>query len=421
VLGDGRGLLLAVSVGVVVAGVVVALRVSSRLGPITLGLNLVSLLLVLMVSVPATRGIAAEFEDGRAGEATDGATPTALAGSAPSRDIYHFVLDRYGSEAALEAGKGIDNSAFVAWLRDHGFQVVDDARANYTKTVQSLGATLGMESLDEIAAEQPRGSENLAAVVRRIKRNKAGQFLQERGYEYIHIGSWFNQTRDSKVADRSYNPEAEVSFGTTLYDSTLLPVLVQRPKRTDDFKRKHADSATYQLELLDSISAEPGRKYVFAHILLPHQPYVFMEDGSYDPEAATYGSQLTYTNERLQAFIEPFLTLPEDERPIIILQADEGPYPDRFRDDQDGFDWATASDDEILTKFGILNAMYLPGSEGEALLREDLSAVNTYPELFRRYFGSDVEDQPDRVLASNRARPWDTVDITDRLEALEED
>ncbi len=118
--------------------------------------------------------------------------------------------------------------------------------------------------------------------------------------------------------------------------------------------------------------------------------------------------------------MEPLLALPEDERPIIILQADEGPFPDRFSKDQEGFDWATASDAEIITKFGILNAMYLPGIEGEAPLREGISAVNTYPEIFRRYFGSEIEDQPDRVMASNRARPWDLVDITDRLEALEE-
>jgi hypothetical protein len=421
ILGDGRGPLLALSIGIVVVGVVIAMRAGPRLGTITLGLNVVSLVLVVLVSVPAVGGIAAELEDGRSAAAVEPSGLSTPGTGAPDRDIYHFVLDRYGSEAALEAGKGIDNSAFIGWLRDNGFQVVDDARANYTKTVQSLGSTLGMESLDDIAARLGPDSENLSEVTRRIANSQAGQFLQDHGYEYVHIGSWFNQTRTSAIADRSYNPEEEVSFGTTLYDTTVLPVLVQRPERTDDFGRKHADSARYQLKVLDAIIEEPGRKYVFAHILLPHDPYVFLEDGSFDPDSATYGSQLAYTNERLQGLVERMLAVPEDERPIIILQADEGPYPDRFREDQDGFDWATATDDEILSKFGILNAMYLPGPEGEAPLREDLSAVNTYPELFRRYFGAEMDERPDRVLASSRARPWDLLDITDRLGALADD
>ena len=50
----------------------------------------------------------------------------------PGRDIYHLILDRYGSERAFRTGYGIDNSEFIAWLREQGFQVLDDAHANYT-------------------------------------------------------------------------------------------------------------------------------------------------------------------------------------------------------------------------------------------------------------------------------------------------
>ncbi len=417
--GDVRSLLLLAGVGLVVVAMLVAWRAGPRLGPITLGLNVISLVMVLLALVPAAQGLAAGIRD----EAEDsGRTVTGQAAAgAPTRDIYHLVLDRYGSEASLAAGLAIDNEEFISWLRDNGFHVVDDAHANYTKTTLSLGATLGMSLLDTISEKMGPRAENLAPVVRRIMHSKAGEFLQGQGYEYIHIGSWFNQSRDSKIADRSYSPETEVSFGSTLYDQSILPVLVQRPSATSDFARKHANSALYQFKLLDALADEPGRKYVFAHILLPHDPYVFLEDGTYDSDSATYETQLAFTNRRVRQFIEPLLALPEMERPIIILQGDEGPYPDRFRADQDGFDWSTATDDEIVTKFGILDAMYLPGPEGETPLRKDLTAVNTYPELFRRYFGADLPDEPDRVLASNRARPYDLLDITDRLESIEQD
>ena len=86
-------------------------------------------------------------------------------------------------------------------------------------------------------------------------------------------------------------------------------------------------------------------------MLLPHPPYVFDRDGRYiDPEEAAtldtadaWHRQLDYTNSRLQAFLEGLLALPEDRQPIIILQADEGPWPDRYAADQFNFDWADAS------------------------------------------------------------------------------
>lgn len=49
------------------------------------------------------------------------------------------------------------------------------------------------------------------------------------------------------------------------------------------------------------------------------------------------------------------------KNPLIILQADEGPYRQRQSDDLDGFQWADATDDELVTKFGVLMAILMPG------------------------------------------------------------
>ena len=94
----------------------------------------------------------------------------------------------------------------MAWLREQGFQVVDDAHANYARTTLSIGAMLGMSLLDDIAAEAGPEAQDLGPVVRRIRNSQAGAFLQDLGYEYIHLGSWFSQTRDSRIADRRLQP-----------------------------------------------------------------------------------------------------------------------------------------------------------------------------------------------------------------------
>ena len=413
----GRLLVLTLSVVFVAVAAAVALKAGRRLGSITSALNIISFVLLLLVAVPAVRGAAdvlGSADDPAAGPVTGGSDAGTL-----KRDIYHLVLDRYGSEDALRTGYDLDNADFVAWLREQGFQVIDDAHANYARTTLSLGAMLGMSLLDEIVAAEGPASQDLGPVVRRIRNSQAGAFLQDRGYEYVHIGSWFAQTRDSRIADRLYNPDTEESFDSILYDLTMLPAVLGEPDSKLDFQRRHAASGRFQLERLEDLRDDPGPQYVFAHLLLPHPPYVFLEDGTFDPNEATFRSQLTFTNQSLKRFLEPLLALPEEERPIIILQGDEGPYPRRLFRDELGFEWDDATDEEVITKFGILDAMLLPGAEGEPPLPGGMTNVNTYPELFRRYFGAQVEDAPDRIYASTKDEPFAMSDITQRLAAAE--
>ena len=103
--------------------------------------------------------------------------------------------------------------------------------------------------------------------------------------------------------------------------------------------------------------------------MIPHPPYTFASDGSFVTDeqdvgrrqSVAYGEQLTYLQTRIESLVDELLARPEAERPIIILQADEGPYPREYARNTIGYDWTTASTDELEIKFGIFNAMYLPG------------------------------------------------------------
>ena len=262
-VGDLRVLLLALAVVVIIAAIWLALRAGPRLATVTMGLNVISLVLVVLAIVPAVQGAAAEVssdDDVDLGPALAITTDVRL-----ERDIYHLVLDRYGSESALKVGLGIDNSKFVTWLRDQGFEVVDDAYANYTKTMLSLASTLGMELLDEVALDVGPDGADLSPVEALVKQSRAGAFLQAQGYDYVHLGSWFMPTRDSHIADDSEYPTAEVGFATTLYDLSVLPVLLAGSDRVVDSRRRHADAALYQFDQLDRIAQRPGRTCSGAH------------------------------------------------------------------------------------------------------------------------------------------------------------
>ena len=73
-------------------------------------------------------------------------------------------------------------------------------------------------------------------------------------------------------------------------------------------------------------------------MLLPHPPYVLDEQGNAVPDdvaakrstAERYEAQMRYLDTRIEAVVDRLLDVPEEERPIIILMADEGPYPKRY-------------------------------------------------------------------------------------------
>ena len=166
-----------------------------------------------------------------------------------------------------------------------------------------------------------------------------------------------------------------------------------------------------------------GPSFVYAHLLIPHPPYVFARDGSVVDRTLEGGSsprngfadQLAYLQTRINALVDRLLARPEAERPIIILQADEGPYTQAYGRNTIEYDWAKATTEELEIKFGIFNAMYLPGDEAPEL-PPTLSSVNTFRLVLGAYFGADLPLLPDRSYTSaGKFRPYDLTEITDRL------
>ena len=95
----------------------------------------------------------------------------------------------------------------------------------------------------------------------------------------------------------------------------------------------------------------PGRTFVFAHFLIPHDPYVFTSDGSFVNEdqradrtlEQLFIDQALYTMDRVEAFVDKALAGPDETDPIIIFTTDEGPNPLAYERHPETYDWETAS------------------------------------------------------------------------------
>jgi len=417
----GQDLQLVGWAALIVLVVVASIRLSEPwLRRVTSALNIVA---VVLVAIELVQVVPTEISRLGSAPPAQAAQPAAQG----SRDIYYFIFDRYGSKDSLHAWLGVDND-LPDWLASKGFYVAADSRANYVRTTLSLAATLEMRPLDAVGARMGRQSNNLAPVYDMLQNNAAGRFLEQRGYHYIHVGSWFGPTQSIGIATENLHLDTTTDFEAILDETTFNPTLdrlLNKPMLPQE-DAIHRENALWQFATFPSVQAEPGPKFVFVHVLLPHPPYVFNADGSYPTQAErdargereTFRQQLTFTNAHIRDIITSLLSVPPDKQPIIVMQADEGPFPDAYQADTVGFDWTKAGTDQLETKFGILNAMFLPGDApaGAPAPYQSMTSWNTFPILFDRYFGASFPLMPDRsYTSSSYLKPYDFADVTKRL------
>jgi len=394
-------------------------------------LNVVGTVLVVVNLVPIVRfGIAS---GPAVGNTAPSPTAAVVEPRGQSRDVWYLVFDRYAGADGLTATFGFDNRPFLDELERRGFQVVEHATANYLKTGLSLTSTLEMDYLDADALSREAASpDDWAPVYRRLQGSTAvARFLHERGYEYLHLGIRRGATYTSSAADHVYLYGDLSEFSAVLADTTLLVALEHlgtgEPK---GIRGLYGHQSLYQFDVLDQLArADASRpRFVFAHFLLPHPPYVFNADGTWVSEAqeasrsgdASYLEQLRFVNRQVLGLLDALDERPEADRPIILIQADEGPFPDRYARDEEGFRWTEATDDELLRKFSILAAYRVPGEAGRALeLRDRMTPVNSFRAIFNAAFDAGFDLLDDRNLVFvDQLHLYDMVDVTDRLRSL---
>jgi hypothetical protein len=401
--------------------VVLAARLRDRVGVVTRVLNVVGMFLVVI----NVASIAFELVVARAAE-TDARDTVALSSPEDPRDIYYIIMDRYGRADSLREGFGYDNEPFLDFLRDRGFAVAEESAANYPKTAHSLAASLNMTYLDRLTAVAGRSSDDWAPVYSMLQTFRVAESLQAIGYRYVHLGSRWEPTRVDPGAD--VNETTGLSeFGQVLYDTTAAaPVARRLGLFTEqlDPRIRERQRLLEQFRLLRELPEDEDPTFTFAHVLLPHEPYLFEADGSPVTEAEeaarsrtrNFTAQLRFTNRMLRGVVERLLSGPDDRDPIVILQADEGPHPIRYQYNQISFRWPLATLAELREKLWILNALYLPGLEGSPVY-PDLTPVNTFRMMFREYFGADLPPLPDRTYVFvDQRHLYDFVDVTARLE-----
>jgi len=332
-------------------------------------------------------------------------------------DVYYILLDEYGRDDVLKQVYNFDNSSFSKTLEQKGFYIARESHSNYGRTLFSLASLLSMEYINYLGDQEGHDSRNYAPLISKIRNNRVLAVFKDLGYTTIHIDSANPPTDTSDQADFVISAKSVSEFKLILIDFTMLKAFFEQNEI-----RRWQFHYHYSFEKIANVAKNDQPTYVFAHIMLPHPPFVFTQDGGIpedyqlkmkmdrflppdDKYHQLYQNQLVYTNNLVLKLVDQILTNSKS-KPIIIIQSDHGSWPKIPWENNHSF---------VSERFAIFNAFHLP-KEGKKKLYPSISSVNTFRLIFDYYFKIPVPLLPDKHYYSH---PYDSPylfsDITDVL------
>lgn len=328
-------------------------------------------------------------------------------------DVYYIFLDGYGREDILEEFYNYDNSYFLKELEGQGFYIAKRSRSNYSNTVTSLASSINMNYVDDIAEIPSDDILCRKVLAQSINSNEIMRIFRNLGYQFIAFSTGFTTTEITNADLYLQSEEIGLNpFESLLIrNSILLPIFdissfIRIPFEYPGYSG-HRERISFTLDQLRLLTVEAGPKFVFAHIVAPHPPFVFdangiatdqrypfviwdgdMFQGTYEEYIQGYSDQVTFLNKSLLMWLKDLLGK-SPLKPIIILQGDHGP--------RSTMEWGSPSQDAMREATAILNAYYLPGVD-KSVLYDEISPVNTFRVVLNSYFNADLELLEDRTF-----------------------
>lgn len=345
-------------------------------------------------------------------------------------DIYIIIVDGYGREDFLQDVYGYDNSGFVTFLEKNDFYVASHATSNYPQTQLSIPSLLNLQYLND-AVRALEHTDDRMGLYELVQHPIIRDLLHEQGYTFMALpsASLSTQIRDADVFFDVTGIDIN-EFEAFLLSSTVAGVAVESwgvklPVMGYDLHRRYT---LFTLETLREIPSMPGPKLVFAHIMLPHPPFIFDKNGNYSPPDRPfymgdgsffpgtpeeyqhgYTGQMSFLNDELENVVSDILARSE-QPPIVILQGDHGPGS--------MFNLEEPLNPCLKERYSILSAYYFPDGDYNSLY-ESITPVNSFRVILNKYFGADLELLEDRNYYSTWSDPFNFIDVTEDAQSCE--
>lgn len=363
-------------------------------------------------------------------------------------DVYYIILDGYGRADILADIYQFDNQPFIDQLKDRGFYVAEKSNANYFQTILSIPSSLNMEYLQNMGFSNST-TFNLETQLNFLSNSKVFDIFSGKdyflvnfrsGYSYIDIQTldYFMEI-DGDMGDQFSDFPIICLFGHEVtisnYEILFLQTTILKPFLKGVLKseieplpyQNHRDRIFYAFDHLPDFTSVDGNYFIYAHILAPHPPFVFNEDGTnrenflpFSPFDGSqfltlrgnreeyisgYKAQLAYINQLVLETVDVILEK-SGTPPVIIIQGDHGPGA--------YLDWESIENTYFPERFGILNAYYFPDQNYENLY-SSISPVNSFRVVTGQYFDMEIDYYDDLSFTSIKNKPYEFKDESVQL------
>jgi hypothetical protein len=333
-------------------------------------------------------------------------------------DIYYIILDAYARKDILREIYQYDNSAFLDALARRGFYVASKSCSNYAQTYLSISSAFNLAYHDELARRSGPQSNYIMPLRRLIHHNRMFDFLRSHGHRITTFSTGAPITELHECDDYLGPAAAMPGFVEELLRNTPVPVLRRAMRLPSDQRRR----ILYALNQLGRLCPVDQPRFVFAHVLAPHEIFIFDANGDpIDPDGRNrlnandgsaaalyirdYRNQLTFINTQVLQAVDRILANAKTP-PVIILCSDHGPAAHT--------DWDRPDPAAMRERLSILTACYFPDRDYSGFY-DTVTPVNVVRILLTHYFHAALDPLPDRSFFSSIPFPYRMIDATEIL------
>lgn len=398
----------------------------NRLRPKTNAYKFIIIFLIVLNCTPLVSSLIKAFNNNRGNEESvlvHGEDMTE--GSYPN--IYYLILDGYGSNYSLNTFLNYDNSGFTKALEELGFRVNSSAYSNYNRTIFSLTSTLNLNFIHNLVESRITAQE----LNTRLCENLVVKILKAHGYAYYMFDSGFG-VKDKYSSNEFLIETGNLGFLDKFFSTSDNDVIaafidnsILRIFGSNYFMQYAAGNYAYKIlkvfSVLPDVARVKQRKFVFAHVICPHPPFLFDEKGNigiYGTDDLTlhgnlnwdsnlYIAQLKFINLKVVDVVKGILANDKEDK-IIIIQGDHGSRT------LDQSEVTSMTENWAQEQYGILNAIYISKSDlsKEAIYENwKFSTVNTFRLLFNEYFNYNFPVLRDSIYYADFSEPFKFFEI----------
>mgnify|MGYP000990079600 CR=1 FL=1 len=315
--------------------------------------------------------------------------------TAGKHDIYWLVFDEMaGFDVVRNYFQYPEIDDYIEELESIGFSVVEGSRSINHYTLHQIATRLNFERLPTDYTE--------VDYYPYITNNKVMNELKARAYTTVILDETRSESfgipaKPAIPADIDLEDYINVeypassflgSFGALVSRQTMLMPLnfLYNPAMGDI--AIHNANVLFVAKELESLDI-PSPKFVYAHLLLPHKPFMFDENGeildsNHYANWNYYFGQYKFTLKVIQSTIKTILANANpDYPPVIILQSDHGA---RNLQDLDFPNLENYPDENVGS---IVFAIYAPACP-TLPLEDGMDPINTFPIVFNCLFDTSI-------------------------------